>query len=485
MPLKYQINKKRDTDLTTDKISPATTPGNSFFDISDRRLSQICLIVFSLLAVGFLGWILWNALLAIPAVDDFCYGAGAHERGVIQNVVTEYFTWGGRYSAAFLISAFAGADTLLFHYYYLVPLTILALNFFAVRHFLCSVDLKTKAMLLLFFVIVMTTFRMRESLFWLSGGATYGVSCALFLALIAEEWRIFTGAVQLRWQRTLVLSVASILLASFNETVMLAHVTLLFPLFVVSLVTKNNRAIAWIMAAAIVGALISGLAPGNFLRAGLTPHNTNVLLAAWISLKLLVIKYALPILVSVLMFRCLLWLCRVRKEFSFTRHQAITFCLFFLLALWASIFARAYALNELGPERARTIDFLLVNLIGFFAATQLYQRSRTRSEDQPRPIIAGVISCVFAAAIAGAVFAPHLTWKPLLDGMQESARLRDLITARLNIASSAKGLALVVEPYTQDQKPITFFNDIKDDPKQWENGCFAKYFELKEIRTKS
>ncbi|WP_050477501.1 DUF6056 family protein [Herbaspirillum rhizosphaerae] len=455
------------------------------FDISDRRLSQICLIVFSLLGVAFLGWIVWNALLAIPAVDDFCYGAGAHERGVIQNVVIEYFTWGGRYTAAFLISAFAGADTLLFHYYYLVPLTILVLNFFAVRHFLSSVDLKTKAMLLLFFVILMTTFRMRESLFWLSGGATYGVSCALFLVLIAEEWRIFTGAVQLRWQRTLVLSLASILLASFNETVMLAHVTLLFPLLVVSLATKNNRAVAWIMAAAIVGALISGLAPGNFLRAGLTPHNTNVLIAAWVSFTLLVTKYALPILVSVLMFRCLLWFCRVRRDFSFTRNQAFAFCLFLLLALWASIFARAYALNELGPERARTIDFLLVNLIGFFVATQLYQRSRARSEGQPRPLLAGLIACALIATIVSSVFAPHLTWKPLLDGMQESVRLRDLITARLNLVSSAKGQTLVVEAYTQDQKPITFFNDIKEDPKQWENGCFAKYFGLKEIRTRN
>ena len=455
------------------------------FDISDRRLAQICLIAFSLLAVAFLGWVLWNALQAIPAVDDFCYGAGAHERGVVQNVVVEYFTWGGRYTAAFLISAFAGADTLLFHYYYLVPLTILALNFLAVRHFLSSVGLKTKVMLLLFFVVIMATFRMRESLFWLSGGATYGVSCALFLALIAEEWRIFTGAVQLRGQRTLVLSIASILLASFNETVMLAHITLLFPLLVVSMATKNNRAVAWIMAAAIAGALISGLAPGNFLRAGLTPHNANVLVAALVSLKLLVIKYALPMLVSVFMFRCLLWFCRVRREFSFTRNQAFAFCLFLLLALWASIFARAYALDELGPERARTIDFLLVNLIGFFVATQFYQRSRTKSEEQARPIIAGLISCVFIAAMAGLVLAPNLTWRPLLDGMQESMRLRDLITARLNIASAAKGQALVVEAYKQDQKPITFFNDIKEDPKQWENGCFVNYFGLKEIRSKN
>jgi hypothetical protein len=428
---------------------------------------------------------LWNAVLAIPAVDDFCYGAGAHERGVIQNVVIEYFTWGGRYSAAFLISAFAGADTLLFHYYYLVPLTILALNLLAVRHFLSSVDLKTKTILLLFFVILMTTFRMRESLFWLSGGATYGVSCAIFLTLIAEEWRIFTGAVQLRWKRTLVLSIASILLVSFNEAVMLAHVTLLFPLVVVAVATKNNRAVAWILAATIVGTLISGLAPGNFLRAGLTPHNTNVLVAAWVSFKLLAIKYALPTLVSILMFRCLLWFCRVRRDFAFTRNQAFAFCLFLLLALWASIFARAYALNELGPERARTIDFLLVNLIGFFVATQLYQRSRARSENQSRPVLAGLISCALVATIAGAVFAPQQTWRPLLDGMQESVRLRDLITARLNLAGSARGQALVVDAYIQDQKPITFFNDIKEDPKQWENSCFAKYFDLKEVRTRN
>jgi len=436
------------------------------------------------LSGAFLCWILWNVFLSVPAADDFCYGAGAHLRGVLQNVVVEYFTWGGRYTSALLISAFAGADALLLHHYYIVPLVILALNFFAVRHFLSGVKLKTGAMLLFFFVMLMATFRMRESLFWLSGAATYGVACALFLVLITEEWRQFIGAVQLNWQRTLLLSLASVLLASFNETVMLAHITLLFPLLCVALATKKNRAISWVMAAAIAGALISGLAPGNFLRAGLTPHNTSILLAAWTSLLLLLKKCVLPMLVSVILFSCIFWMCRIRRQFTFTRNQAFGFCVFLFLALWASIFARAYVLNELGPERARTIDFLLVNLIGFFLATQLYQRGRAIAEEQSRPVIAGMMTCALVATLAGLIFASSQTWKPLVDDMQESARLRNLMSARQELVSNAKGQMLVVEAYKQDEKPITFFNDIKADPKQWENGCYASYFGLKEISTR-
>ena len=460
---------------------------NGILNISQERSTALARNGLLAIAVLFLLWIFWNAFHAVPSADDFCYGFGAQSRGVFQNVVTEYLTWGGRYTPALLISAFAVSDQVLLHHYYIVPLLILALNFLAARHFLSAAGIKDTAFLLLFFVMLMATFRVRESLFWLAGGATYGISCALFLCLIAEELRIFRGNAALSGKRIAVLSLASVLLASFNETVMLAHIALLFPLVICCFVRKTDRAVACILAAAIIGAIISGAAPGNFLRAATMPQHINVVLAVWSSLKLILVKYVASFLVSLLLVYCFFALVKPRREIEFPVRVIFGFSVFLALALWASIFARTFVLNDLGPERARTIDFMLVNAMAFLIAAHLHARRRPAGQQKRKSAMAGALFAGAAALVvaSGFIFYPNHTWRPVVEGMTASADLKSLLSARFAAAGQARGKSLEVEGYTHEPKPITFFNEIKASPAEWENVCFARYFGLTEVRLRT
>lgn len=90
-------------------------------------------------------WLIWNTTNAFPAVDDFCYGARANRDGILGSVASEYMSWGGRYTATLLISAFASSREILLNGYFLAPLAILAANFLAVSHFLNKTGIPTKA----------------------------------------------------------------------------------------------------------------------------------------------------------------------------------------------------------------------------------------------------------------------------------------------------------------------------------------------------
>lgn len=448
---------------------------------SDARLAAIVRVLLLTGAFCLFAWIAWNAWHAIPAVDDFCYGHGAQQRGLWSNVVFEYFNWGGRFAATILISAFAGAQSLLLDHYYVVPLTILLLNLLAAWYFLGAVGLRSLAFYVLFCMMLMTTFRMRESLFWLSGGATYGTACALLLVLMAQEWKIYAGAVEAQGIRILWLALGGFLLAGFNEVASLVHLTLVV-LLSGSLLLRQRRATLYLLAAlaALAGTLVAGLAPGNFARAASKAHDTSLVSALLMSLSLLVRKYAATVVLHSLIFFVLLWACRVTPG---TRPQGLRPAVLIgvlLLALWAAIFPRAYALNELGPERSRTIDFLLVNVMAMVVALWLNGK-RSARDDIARPVVAGLLGLVLLAALGSAILMPKATILPLLNEMQESAALRRLMEERFVSVQQSDHQSLVVKAYTHEPKPITYFNDVLADPRQWENVCFADYFHLKEV----
>lgn len=155
----------------------------------------------------FLAWVLWNAFQAIPAVDDFCYGYGGKLNGVLGNVIDVYQHWSGRYTATFLITLFGSSEGTLLHYYFLVPLSILLLNIYAVRRLL-SVFCEDRLIIWLgVSALLLAFFQMRQSLFWLAGGATYGIASGIFLLLIAEEFKILVGRVPATTKRLTALPV--------------------------------------------------------------------------------------------------------------------------------------------------------------------------------------------------------------------------------------------------------------------------------------
>ncbi|RAM65151.1 hypothetical protein RB25_08445 [Herbaspirillum rubrisubalbicans] len=399
---------------------------------------------------------------------------------MLPNLVAEYFGWGGRFSATILITAFASTEALLLSHYYLVPLSILLLNLLAAWHFLGAIKLRSLPFFVLFCAMLLATFQMRESLFWLSGGATYGIARALLLALMAEEWKIHSAALEPGIKRVSLLALGGFLLAGLNEVASLAHLTLVF-LLSASLVLRHKRGRLYLLAAfgALTGTLVAGLAPGNFVRATANAHHVGLLSALLGSLGLLVKKYVALIVLHTLLFTLLLWASRpdwraVRQE---VKLLPVALCL--MLALWAGIFPRVYALDALGPDRSRSIDFLLINLIALVAALGMYGRAPMRDET-PRPTLARLITL---CGIVVLFLLPNAAVTRLTSALQQSAILRQVMDERIVMARQSDHGSLIVKAYTYEPKPVTYFSDVTSDQRQWQNICFARYFHLKEIST--
>jgi hypothetical protein len=217
----------------------------------------------------------------------------------------------------------------------------------------------------------------------------------------------------------------------------------------------------------------------------MSQQHINVLLAAGISLRLILVKYVASFLVSLLLFYCISAIIKPRREIELSPRFIATFSVFLFLALWASIFARTFVLNDLGPERARTIDFMLVNVLAFLIATQLHARNRSPNTAKRKSVMAGTLLVTVVVATLSFAFYPNRTWGPIVDGIAASADLKSVMSARFDAAKQAKGRSLEVVGYTHEPKPITFFNEIKASPAEWENVCFSQYFGLTEVRLKT
>lgn len=450
--------------------------------------------VLIILASTYFVWLLWNLFYAIPSVDDFCYGYGGHIHGVFGNVAVIYKEWSGRYLATFIITLFAYFEHVLLNYYYLVPLSILLLNMYAIRYFLHAFSEKRVIVWLGVFALLMAFFQVRQSLYWLSGGATYGLACRIFLLLMAEEFKVFAGKVPLTASRIAAIILGTILLAGSNEGAALGHLALLGPLALMHYAYTKEKRVFYLLLGAVVGVLIAGLAPGNFARLSVMHEHIGFLSASWNALILIGKRYFLLLGVLVVMLYILMRLFPVSSRQNLTSASqslstphviAFTVCIFF--ALWAGAFVRVYIMGDLGPSRTRTQDFMLVILIAFGIASYINAK-RTVSKDEQRPIslsmVLGmkVIIILSTWLLSAFTLYPYQSWRQLITITKSSAELHQFMKVRFSQVSNAKGKALEVPEYpVKKLMPITFFSDITYDEKKWENICFSSYFGMKSI----
>lgn len=440
-------------------------------------------------AILFLTWLLWNALHAVPSVDDFCYGYGEHVHGMFGNVISIYHDWSGRYLSTFLISAFAGSTHLLLQHYYAVPLFILLLNLIAAIHFVRAFAQLRFFMVLGLFVPIMAFFQLRQSLFWLSGGATYGVASGLLLLIMTEAFRIHTHQASPTPGRIGLMSCGALLLAGCNEGAMLASVALLTPLTLASFLRSGNKHLGWVLLAAIIGALIAGLAPGNFVRAALMPEKLSFIQATGLALELIVRRYLLALLALVVLWRIFMELFPFKPPLNtISRPHTITITLALFTALWAGIFARAYIMGDLGPSRTKTQDFMLIIVMAFFVARYTYLHYLVQSDQAPlssqRTYGIAIITVVLIGMLTLFITYPHKSWKEVLMQVHASRDLHSFMEQRFATALAATHSKLEVSAYPRHLLPITFFSDITADPTHWENRCFSNYFQLQEVVTK-
>lgn len=445
--------------------------------------------------VLFFAWVFWNAFHAIPSVDDFCYGHGGHLNGVLGNVIDIYQHWSGRYTATFLISLFGNSERILLHYYFLVPLSILLLNVYAVRRLL-SVFCENRLIIWLgVSALLLAFFQMRQSLFWLAGGATYGIASGIFLLLIAEEFKILVAQVPATTKRLLALCAGTILLAGCNEGAMLAHVALLVPLSLLYYIRHKSKKMLWVLGAAMLAALVAGAAPGNFARASIMHEHLGVFQAAWLSLVMIVRRYLVALVLLMVVFHVFFRLFPSTKPApAVAPSYKLVFVLLLFFALWAGIFARAYVMGDLGPSRTRTQDFMLIILMAFSLARYgqakwglggVDYRGKPQSTSQPAVWGIAMVTMLSLVLLGAYIRYPNQSWGEVMADVRASAELRQFMDQRFaQVSQAGQSSSLEVDAYAAPRKPITFFSDITPDTQQWENTCFSNYFGLQQILTK-
>lgn len=439
-----------------------------------------------------LAWIGFNTINAFPSVDDFCYGARAIEEGLIQSVSTEYSSWSGRYSATFFMSAFAGSSALL-KAYFLVPLTILIANLFAAYHFLTKFSVCDKAYKFVFFMALISVFSFRESVFWLAGGFTYGLASAIFLVLIAQELNILFDCLANKrnpsLKKTIVLCATSLLLAGFNETVMVAHIALLGQIFLFLTYKKRQSSTLYIIGAmlfsAIAGALIVKYAPGISARAT-NLAEPNLMRSIGKSFGWIFERYTHIFLISWLLFYSSLIVFSPQRKTALEKKEFFITIIFLFFTLWAALFTRAYALNGSGPSRTHGIDLLLVSLIAFFAAWHAYQDNKDAvfQSRKLKPIFMSFAG-IFITIIILRPGADNLSFAETLKSFKYSRPLKEFMLSRFKQAQLEKSKSLEVADFPNKNRSVTFFDDIQPDSKDWRNICFANYFQLIDVRLKN
>jgi hypothetical protein len=459
-----------------------------------RKLWHLCALVVLLLACTILFWICVQALFAVPQADDFCYGDRAIRLGILNSVFREYMTWGGRYTSTLLMSSIFSYSKVITEYYYIGPIIILIANFFASRYILSSIGIRNHLFLIVFFTILVSSYSLTESVYWMSGGVTYGLGSALFISIIAAEISLVRHASSPTLSRVTIIAFASIILAGFNETIMVAHVSLLACLFILCAIfdKKLFKPMGIILSAAISGAVIVASAPGNSVRASHF-REPDLFSALVRSLYWVTTNYLYLFLLTTILLCCALILLVKNKKEEVTPILVpwvlIWISLFF--TLWASAFTRFYAQGRQSAERTFTVDCAIITILSLLIALYLYQKiwrhNSHRSLSPPRLVL---LTGLFALALILRPVTDRFIPTELSKNITKAVELNRYMNNRFRIINSSNAEYIVL-PELKSMKrelkskkrgaTITFFSDIVADPKDWRNQCFADYFNLKRV----
>lgn len=472
-------------------ISATKTPNNPSHPNYSPWLLRSAQTVIVLLSIALVSWMVWHAFDAVPHADDFCYGVQVLKDGVLGNVFHEYTRWGGRFSSTLLIGFFAAQPLWMSAYLYVVALFILALMALSSSYFLSRLGFQSKALTLLFFIALVAGVYWWEVILWLTGGITYGIGLALLLYALTREITWYT---QLRaptaWQ-AFALGLLSIVLAGFNETVMVAHVGFLACCLLGCAYHRRSRALLLgfgiVLACALLGALVVALAPGNAVRAG-SFAGSGMLLAPIKSVLWFIEQCGMALVVGALFFWCALHLFEVSYKSAWNVGISWELVLFLCISTTAAIFTREYSQGGLGPWRAQSVDFFITTINSFLLALIFYQpntSSKWFSNFTLQTLMLSLGVIIFLALHPN----PDSKWWRTVVQMRLDTGFARHFQSYLMQAYQNPGKDLLISNYENTQahqrlgKPRTMFmGDFTNDPKDWTNQCFANYYQLPEMR---
>jgi hypothetical protein len=450
---------------------------------------------------GIIALLIALSLFAHPSGDDFCYASKVIELGFFEAQKHSYQTVNGRYTATAGIDAFALLGDIVTRY----PLApaLLLLSTFAAFGLLVSIVAQNRFTLgdrllaagALALVYVSMTPDPAQTFYWLAGGATYQVGNILFTVLVALLVALETrprGSAVRRAALFVAASVCVVAIMGTNEvSLILTLLTLACGTVIVACKGSATRYL-WLalLAIALVAAVASIAAPGNFIRAGtvesgsdgqlrLAPLWAALAFVPWTALRIL---YWLS---SIALWASALLLFLVTRNYiapSMRRPDgAFDKKLLALPAVWLVVI---FALSAIGfvanryplPERAESVVNLAF-LLGWYPSFVILAHWMLDERSFDEALVARFATIALAVGLLGA---PTIfeAYKDVYRGYRYDREMNERWDAIR--AAARNGPADVVVPGLSRAPRTLFATTFLTDAQK--NACTADYFGVRSIR---
>jgi hypothetical protein len=465
------------------------------FELTETSLSNIILVSSFVLLSGIcLGLSFYNE----PQAEDYTVYVVSQAKSLPAAIIHWYFGFSGRYASNALVYLFEPLRYSYLKMAFILPVSLFLLFGFTVRlifvRFVFPGDknyanISTSIILLLYFYGLPSIF---EGFLWTPGSLAY--TLPIILALINISWLI-EGALNI-FKKTLLLLFTCYIGGSSEVTPMI-YGSMITGIALYSLLKKHKLGrFFWIHFAAFVFfTSVEFLAPGNFKRASIS-NNSNLNQIHDVSLSLIQ---------SITFFKSSLfhWIIKGPAILCFglfflmfqrikivERSNKIAYGIIFIMSLITSLFIPfffAFATNSIGmPNRVINVVYFcfMVSLIagaGWLAQVVISYETEDSTNYHTRIY---AFTFLFLGMLLSVLTNPnklHKAFEDLYTGRakrySEAAHQRDIKIKQ------SKSDTVVVSKFT-DIPYSLFLIDICDNPKDWKNDGYAKYYKKKALIAK-
>lgn len=440
-----------------------------------------------------------------PSADDFSYASMAISKGFWGAQHQWYVDWSGRYTSTAMLSV----SPLVYGWYFGYTVTALVtfgLFCFSLSYFFSTVvgdllDCKLKARVFSAFMIIYLAELPSpvEGIYWFSGAVNYTWPWILFLLsaawyLRSRSWQFSPnnrGSARSGLAMSLILGLVTLVLAGFNETIILLEVYFIAAavVFYYRSYRKWDLSLILPLVACFIGLAIVIKAPGNDVRASHFTQNKNlaraVVKSAGLSLEVFFryLKPAVLIALALSIPAILQIKSRIPAAFYGKTNRRL-FILGFIGTMLVFLVPAQWAMDGAPPKRAMNIlCFLHLFFVGLITCQMIWAY-----EDRAKrfyhfltgkiglPIWRGVLVLSLLVGSNHWMMASDLLTKAWPYAHQHRERI---VTLQASVGKD------VVLKKIWPQPESLMFDDVQEDPGDWRNISFSTYYNLHSVRLDS
>lgn len=444
------------------------------------------------------------SFFAYPQADDFGFANLLNNFGWLGSQINRYETWFGRFSSTMLIVSGVGVDfSILCKVFPILILSGYLLAFYLVSGKLfdeVSREFRWIFAITTMFVFVSGMPSLSQGIYWFTGAATYApanIAVLIFLSLFDSIHKN---------KNYILLILLGVFIIGANEVAMI----LLMFFIGGSLLTDYKNKKIWLMFGIFaIFSLIVVLSPGNAMRSQMFVRNHNLLVSVFKSSKTLLFLM-FKWLCNPLLWCALLFFFYFKSKFQFKvivpNVRPWIIIVFMLFLMFCTLFPAFWSMNGRPPERALNSTYLIFLFFVFYLTNFLKSDSlitKIISKKWIVPVLS-VWLCVniyvanfdlpqredFSFYLKHPVEAAHFiavssnqnNWVYVYEDLFSGSAVsyRKTMLEREEKIKNYKGGSLCLPKVEKLPKSIVF-EDLSENPEQWENKVFAEYYHLAKV----